>query len=460
MKNWTTVFGNDIPTAVSIVDRLVKEFPNNDVLIIYMEDEDTLRIQKNQYQDEGFLLPVGEWGEYKHPDELTKKLKHWQYAPSSFRYAIEEELNSRGIKTTRGMAFNPADGIRYNPHAIKHINATLVEEIKKFMFEVKVKDYRIKPLTDNFGVTISPRNKYISNTPSNDFMQDMKKHIEDVFNVSMGKFRRDGTLPFEVLDYVCSDTDESLRAQFEDPANLHLGTSDRLGNDIKYRSLDAFIMARGKLTVFRYGYVAGKRYHDDVREVRIVHDNGASFLVDGQSVSGYVYRTDHEYYHLLERAKLGTLDASEIYEECLPDYLAEYLITVTSNAHDREKAVSEKEALAAGKIDYSRLSNVMPVDVKALKAGDRFGACDNGRSWYWCEVQSVDDTTIFAWVINGAYKLSFDKNTGLVLPAYGVFENDLPIVYTAHVPFKHHASYNEAIDFMAMQLGHHIEELA
>lgn len=454
MKNWTEVFGDAIPTAAEIVDKVREAFPLSDTLIMYMADKETLVIQKNHYQNEGFTLPVGDWGDYVHPKELLKRKNVWDDGPTSYIQAVEEGLEHYGVKVTRGLSRNPADGIKYNPNAVRDINNVLAHALQRFMSDEKVRDYKVSPMTGVFGVNFTAKNKYAKTTPGPELLADLKTFVEAEFNVTMGQMRANGDVQFDVIEYISCETEEAMRAAFDDPVNAHIGVlSETEEITLHARCYDSFIMARGKLTMFRHGYVAGLGVssYPEHRERRILTDSGAYFLEDGRSIEGYVSRVKYDYQRAVERAKRGSMDFSEIYSECWPDYIAEKLIGLVIAAHDKEKSVGEREAYAAGKTAGIKVSDAMPVAIAELKKGDYFGAF--AESWYWCEVQSVEENVINAWVINGAYKLSFDRTTGNVLPAYGTFNYDLPIVYTAEVPFKQHASYNEAISFMEQQTG-------
>lgn len=461
MKNWTEVFGEAIPTAAEIVSKVRDAFPLSETLIVYMEDKETMVIRKNHYQADGFTLPVGDWGDYVHPLEGFKPKHIWDKGPTSYIQAVEERFRHYGVKVTRGLSSNPAEGIVYNPHAVRDINNVLAHALQRFMSEEKVRDYKVMPLSSVFGVNFAAKNKYAKSAPGADLLADLKAFVESEFNVTMGQMRANGDVQFDVIEYTGCESEDVMRAAFEDPANAHIGVlSDSEEIALHVRCYDSFIMARGKLTLFRHGYVAGLGLtgYEEMREQRILTEDGAYFLEEGRSVEGYVSRVKYDYHHAVERAKLGSLDFSEIYSECWPDYIAEKLIQLVAGAHDKQKAVAEREAYAAGKMASIKVADTMPVAIADLKAGDRFGAFVS--HWYWCEVQSVEENIIHAWVINGAYKLSFDRKTGNVLPAYGTFDFDLPIVYTAEVPFKQHASYNEAISFMEEQTGLGLELVA
>lgn len=454
MKNWTKAFGKAIPTAAEVARKVQEAFPFSRNVIMFKPDRDTICIQKNAYQpDEGFMLPVGDWGTYKHPKNLCKGMRDCDI-PTRFDSAIDDALTRLGIGTIRSMSRDPAQGIVYNPNAIEEINGVLAYAMKEFMAEVSAKNYKVDPLADTFGVKLTARSKYVSTLPGNDLLADLKQHIEQEFNVLMGPVRADGTIHIDVLDYTCTDTKDELNTAFDDPANEHLGhLPGYLGEDMaKLRAFESFVMVRGKLTVFRHGYVAGmSTNYPPLRKLRKVNEHGGGFLVPGSSwepAHAYAYS---DYPEFVKRAESGEMDFAEIYRKCLPDYLVEELVEKSRQAHDREKAVAEQEASANGAYKDMPVSEAMPVAVTDLKAGDRFGAYLGG--WLWCEVKTVEGNILHAWVINGAYDLPFDRLTGLVMPAYGYTDSTLRIAFTAPTPFKQHASYHEAIEFMEQKTG-------
>jgi hypothetical protein len=449
MQTWTDISSIEKPSVANVIAKVRELFPESKELIQYVENEHIV-FMKSQYQEAGFTVPV------------PATIKSWD-----FMAAIEKGLKKADIRVTRGMSFAPGSTPYQNPNADEDISAVVAYEINAFMERNKSFAYKAHKLEIGCGVRFEGTDKYASALPPKALFDDIKGAIEAEFNVAFGDLNADGEVKVSVATYALTETWRELFDRSELPEFSLVGTDPRQSDDAKRKAtqnFDAFMMAQGKLTLIRHGWIAGHTSHPAMRERRIITDcGGANFEQDGSftySIEGCYSRADGSYRSLEARAREGRISEGEIYQECLPDVMVESLIDFLRKAHAQALGADERES-AGDIITQARQAaivhkiNPLPKAVIDLQEGDRFAANGDKGCLLWCQVKERTGDVCHAWVINGHWDIVFDlnRNVNLADLEHGIAEGIVSIVFTAPCPITHDVNYNEACEFVRSSLA-------
>lgn len=177
-------------------------------------------------------------------------------------------------------------------------------------------------------------------------------------------------------------------------------------------------------------------------------DTSVGYVILGTESCGTagIERHMNEIMEMAEKSQLTPLSFN--FEKC-SDVLMSMAYHKQVAAHQKERsawAQKHPQAVDAG------AGQLMPKSVKDLDVGDLVGLQNKDAAFpsLWCEVTKRDGDILTLFVNNGHWDFQLDATTNKTL-AHDIikdFEGQVEVTYTAPIPIKDPALYNEALKYM------------
>lgn len=224
----------------------------------------------------------------------------------------------------------------------------------------------------------------------------------------------------------------------------HPWTKSRTDNDNTDPAVYAYLASKAEQPIVRNGHLLyrGQRFNS-------VSDTNIGYVVIGTESCG-TQGIQNDAVSLMRAASRGELDQIQLQLSNLPDVLVSLAYHDQVHAHQKERAAWALEnpvELAPG------TGPVLTKAITDLQVGDQVGLSSGGNAdtvELWCSVTAREGNTATMFVHNGHwdFKLDLVTNQSLAHDIVKNFEGQAQVVYTADIPVKDGALYNNAIEYM------------
>jgi hypothetical protein len=426
---------------------------------------------------------------------MTSQQLHSKEAKLNERYTRFDVPRTEAIATKLGvqlrpmLASDPSAQLHYYPSSNLQYDfrAELVKALNHGLASVGCRTHSVR-LSDHTDDYMKLHNQYWSE----DFYGDKDELYKKM------KFMEDpnATLVWKKKDAFSADTPssavyEALNEFFADATGHPVISHVQLGDTIEVKPLDAskwvpmeqteveriFMKAKAELSDPKHPWVAARGIDTDgkpvdpqlyayiasqfepplVRNGQLLYDGlrfnhssptNVGYLVVGRESCGTTgIQNDAE--GLLQRASAGKFSQVQLNYSHLPDVLISAAYHAQSVAHQKERAAWNqahpvKHAPGEGP--------VMTKPVADLQVGDYLGAAsqEKGVPDLWCKVTKREGDVVTLFIENGHWDFQLDTSTNQSLPHDIVkdFAGKAQVVYTAPIPVKDGALYNQALEYM------------